>query len=450
MSDELYGKVEIQRSEDDSTVTIVLDGQMGNLNVGEPDIFLPPSGFPIGYPVTISGGTATIAVGHKIFLQGDSGEIFLQAPNRSGDLQNRIRLDPKGANLWMGGNEQDGDVCLFSTNSVDLTNDNVVNQATIHLNGESGDIFLRDKDDSGAWRDRIRFVPKGANCWIGGNDQPGNILLFNSNVKGGYGDSITSNQATIRLNGESGDIFLRAKDSSDTWRDRIRFVPKGANCWIGGNERPGNILLFNSNVKGEYGDSITSDQASIWLNAENGNLALGGNGRDGDILLFPADETISTTAPSRASIHLNGEEGDIILRNADCAEEFDIAVAAEVEPGTVMVIDDEGKLRPSTDAYDKRVAGVISGAGDYKPGLVLDRQVSSEKRLPIALMGKAYCKVDAQYAPIEVGDLLTTSPNPGHAMKAADPAKAFGTVIGKALKPLKEGEGLIPILIALQ
>jgi hypothetical protein len=53
-------------------------------------------------------------------------------------------------------------------------------------------------------------------------------------------------------------------------------------------------------------------------------------------------------------------------------------------------------------------------------------------------------------ASIEVGDLLTTSPTPGCAMKVIDPLKAFGAVIGKALRPLERGEGLIPILIALQ
>ena len=53
-------------------------------------------------------------------------------------------------------------------------------------------------------------------------------------------------------------------------------------------------------------------------------------------------------------------------------------------------------------------------------------------------------------APIEVGDLLTTSATPGHAMKATDPLKAFGAVIGKALRPLDSGQGLIPVLIALQ
>ena len=141
---------------------------------------------------------------------------------------------------------------------------------------------------------------------------------------------------------------------------------------------------------------------------------------------------------------------DIFLTNADCAEDFDIPTTEEIEPGSVMVIGAEGGLCQSTEAYDKKVAGVISGAGDYKPGMVLDRQASQTNRMPVSLMGKVYCKVDAQYAPIDVGDLLTTSPTSGHAMKATDPLKAFGAVIGKALRPLKEGTGLIPILIALQ
>jgi len=141
---------------------------------------------------------------------------------------------------------------------------------------------------------------------------------------------------------------------------------------------------------------------------------------------------------------------DVFVVGGDCAEEFDIAEAVEIEPGMVMVLDQEGLLQPNRKAYDKRVAGVISGAGDYKPGIVLDKQPSSEHRVPVALVGKVYCKVDAHYGPIEVGDLLTTSDTPGHAMKADDPFKAFGSVIGKALRPLETGQALIPILIALQ
>jgi hypothetical protein len=142
--------------------------------------------------------------------------------------------------------------------------------------------------------------------------------------------------------------------------------------------------------------------------------------------------------------------GDIRLANADCAEDFDISGAVNIEPGTVMVICGGGALRPSEHAYDKCVAGVISGAGGYKPGIVLDKQTSHSNRTPIALLGKVYCKVDARYAPIQVGDLLTTSETLGHAMKASNQRHRSGAVIGKALQPLADGQGLIPILIALQ
>jgi len=35
-------------------------------------------------------------------------------------------------------------------------------------------------------------------------------------------------------------------------------------------------------------------------------------------------------------------------------------------------------------------------------------------------------------------------------MKAADPNKSFGAVIGKALGKIKTGRGIIPILVSLQ
>jgi hypothetical protein len=148
--------------------------------------------------------------------------------------------------------------------------------------------------------------------------------------------------------------------------------------------------------------------------------------------------------------------GDIRLLGSDCAEEFDISYVDKVEPGTVMVLSSsEGALEPSSRAYDKRVAGVTSGAAGFKPGIILDKKQLQESnkngtRMPVALVGKVYCKVDADYSPIEVGDLLTTSPTEGHAMKASDPIKAFGSVIGKALRSLKEGKELIPILISMQ
>lgn len=142
--------------------------------------------------------------------------------------------------------------------------------------------------------------------------------------------------------------------------------------------------------------------------------------------------------------------GDVFLPGADCAEQFDVEEAEVVEPGTVMIINKEGRLQPSDRPYDRKVAGVVSGAGDFRPALVLDRQRQSAHRMPIAVIGKVYCKVDATLSPVEVGDLLTTSTTPGYAMRADDPFQAFGAVIGKALKPLASGRGLTPILIALQ
>jgi hypothetical protein len=145
-------------------------------------------------------------------------------------------------------------------------------------------------------------------------------------------------------------------------------------------------------------------------------------------------------------------DGDILISGADCAEEFEVSSTDAVESGTVMVLNQSGNVEQSYQAYDKKVAGVVSGAGTYKSAIILDKKekVQNIYRLPIALMGKTYCKVDATHCPIETGDLLTTSPTHGHAMRATDPSQAFGAVIGKALRPLKEGKGLIPILVVLQ
>jgi hypothetical protein len=237
---------------------------------------------------------------------------------------------------------------------------------------------------------------------------------------------------------------------------------------VAGKSTTGNAGWFESSGAGVgvYAESQTGN--GVQGITSNSNMSgvigvnnVGGNGVYGTSVSGNAVAGKSTKGNAGwfdGPVYVNGNvdvTGDVVLSavsasGGDCAEEFEVTGTADIEPGTVMVLDQNGALRSSQQAYDKRVAGVISGAGDYKPGLILDRKESSEGRVPIALIGKVYCKVDAQYVAIEVGDLLTTSPTPGHAMKAADPLKAFGTVIGKALRPLEGGQGLIPILVALQ
>jgi hypothetical protein len=119
----------------------------------------------------------------------------------------------------------------------------------------------------------------------------------------------------------------------------------------------------------------------------------------------------------------------------------------------VVRIDEEnpGKLTISKQAYDHRVAGIISGAGGIKPGVLLSRSDSlAEGSHPVALTGRVYCWADVSNGPIDPGDLLTTSTLPGHAMKVTDPMKAQGAIIGKAMTGLKMGKGLVLVLVTLQ
>lgn len=140
--------------------------------------------------------------------------------------------------------------------------------------------------------------------------------------------------------------------------------------------------------------------------------------------------------------------GDLQLLGADLAEQFDV-VEESVAAGTVVVLDDAGAVEPCGKEYDSRVAGVISGAGDRKPGLVLDRQDTGATRQPVAMAGKAWCQADATTTSIEVGSLLTTSAVAGHAMRATDRNASFGAILGKALTPLASGTGLVLVLVGL-
>lgn len=148
-----------------------------------------------------------------------------------------------------------------------------------------------------------------------------------------------------------------------------------------------------------------------------------------------------------------------IMGGADFSENFDVAAfdsgktVTTVEPGMVVSIDPAtpGKLTLSTQAYDRRVAGIISGAGGVKTGMIMSQEGTlAHGSHPVALSGRVYCLVDASYGPVEPGDLLTTSDTTGYAMKAADPTKAQGAILGKAMTGLQSGKGLVLVLVTLQ
>jgi len=246
-----------------------------------------------------------------------------------------------------------------------------------------------------------------------------------------------------------GDKFCNVNMPNDCIAKRYFANTVGGQIIIGDDN--GNVHMPNDCIAKRYFARADGVDCSIHVFNHDGSREIIIGDQFGNVHM--PNDCIAERYFARGDSFFDGSltvKGDIVLANADCAEHFDISQTEQVEPGTVMVLGEEGTLEPSQRAYDKRVAGVISGAGDFKPGIVLDKQQSGDSRMPVALLGKVYCKVDAQYARVEVGDLLTTSPTMGHAMKAEDPLKAFGSVIGKALRPLQEGLGLVPILIALQ
>lgn len=144
-----------------------------------------------------------------------------------------------------------------------------------------------------------------------------------------------------------------------------------------------------------------------------------------------------------------------ITGGSDLSERFDICAGnGAVEPGTVVCIDPAtpGGLVVSDKSYDRTIAGVISGAGGVKPGMMMSQSGTlADGKHAVALTGRVWVKCDALAGAIEPGDLLTSSATPGHAMRVEQHDRALGACLGKAMTSLAAGErGLVLVLVNLQ
>lgn len=252
--------------------------------------------------------------------------------------------------------------------------------------------------------------------------------------------------------GASGTAYLQARDDSgtsnidlqlrtkrgNTIKDVMTLTSEG-NVGIGttGPASRLDVREFGSESLVSMTQFGTGPGVNITLTSQsNGNRALVVQNASSSV---PALEVIGTTRT------------DVLeIAGADVAEKF--PVSEEVKPGMVVAIDRDhpGMLCLARGAYNSRVAGVVSGAGDLPTGAVLGNLPGSEDAPPIALSGRVWVYCDATDQPIKPGDLLTTSDSPGHAMKAGDAARAHGAVLGKAMTPLDKGQGLVLVLVSLQ
>lgn len=248
------------------------------------------------------------------------------------------------------------------------------------------------------------------------------------------------------------------------------------------------ISLTAPGVKGFSGGygvegSSTNSYGGFFSGLGNDHLDLALGGPIGRINSDPANQNSQLYLSSNADVIVKldndgGEDGVFRIKNSggadvvkideagktttkvleitggsDLSEQFDVDAPAHIQPGMVVSIDPEspGKLVISEEAYDRKVAGIISGAGGVRPGMLMSQSGSlADGKYPVALTGRAYCMADASHGPIRVGDLLTTSDTPGHAMRVSDFANAQGAIIGKAMTPLADGKGLVLVLVTLQ
>ena len=203
-------------------------------------------------------------------------------------------------------------------------------------------------------------------------------------------------------------------------------------------------------VAGQYNDVAVIAAHNAALNAYE-DLYINWDSGGGNVL-FKGKVGIGMNNPSVAldvngSIRASGVIGAVFQ---DVAEW--VPASGDVPPGTVVILnsDKNNEVMPSADAYDTRVAGVVSA----RPGLLLGEAGASKAK--IATTGRVKVRVDATKHAIHVGDLLVTSDTSGATM-VSQPLDLGGvkihrpgTLIGKALEPLSTGQGEILVLLSLQ
>ncbi|MBP7937349.1 MAG: hypothetical protein KA354_22110 [Phycisphaerae bacterium] len=339
----------------------------------------------------------------------------------------------------------------------------------------------------------------GTSAPAGRLDVRGGDLIVDSSSGGlciGYGGTGDGWRYTTGDGGQT--LLLQERPGGASGETRVT-LKSGGNVGIGTTlpQRRLDVDGGDIQVRGPGSFDATGEEATLWLGDAN-HYIKGIYGKGVAIGTWWVGDAMYVTEPygwigigtdqPQADLHVDGRTRTNVLEivgGSDLAEPFVVnepsaisdqrSVADEatgagdgsthrsslitprsaaVEPGMVVVIDPEkpGQLTLAAEAYDRKVAGVISGAKGLNPGMIM-RAAGTEQGdgdHPVALSGRVWCWCDAKYGPIVPGDRLTTSASPGHAMRVTDRERADGAVLGKAMTSLENGTGLVLVLVTLQ
>lgn len=266
----------------------------------------------------------------------------------------------------------------------------------------------------------------------------------------------TTPSARIAFNGYSDqnfhasdiEFYTRAPGNPNVI-ERLR-IAEGGNVGVG-TMTPGHLMHLRGGSPSLMIEDAATGAAFLRFNraGQSGThyIALGG----GNQMFFNLNGTDRMVLTNNG-LTVNGRTTTNVLEitGADLAEKF--PVTEKVEPGMVVAIDPDhpGQLCLARGAYNRKVAGIVSGANNLSVGAILGNLPGHEDAPPIALSGRVWVHCDASSASIEPGDLLTTADAPGQAMKVIDFVQAQGAILGKAMTPLASGQGMVLVLVSLQ
>jgi hypothetical protein len=258
--------------------------------------------------------------------------------------------------------------------------------------------------------------------------QKGDINYFVMNNEGHIGIGITGAQSRLHVRDpENVDARFTGGGTlivGDVPGFNLVFDPNEIMAREGGNKTPLYLQNNGGDLYIQGNEDGSSSRVGIGVNERN---------IDPDAILEVEGMTVTT------SLKITG--------GSDIKE--DLNSIESLEPGDVVVLDElhPGKIRKTKQEYDKKVAGIISGANGVNPGLSLSQKDILEGDYPLTMLGRVYVKVTGE---VQIGDMLTTSSKTGFAMAVKDYSLAHGAVIGKAMTNNETGDGLVLVLVNLQ